>query len=161
MEYAVPIARAIIGAMDGNHNGEVDPDELALMQKNYALIRTTFKKTAVAIRESTKELELTEMIDYVLSLVFTEAPRILEGTSYTFLDIIGEMNDYIQSTEEKPPFPAFLDEDWEQIMDSYAAAEEEERLTVIKDTLYAIAESVRNGGYLVEALDDLFVDEEE
>lgn len=122
-----PIFNTVINAIGKGDDGYILSSGLKRMQTNFSMMRIAYEQMAPALAGSGKALELTDSINYALSVIFTEADAFLAtvGTGdITFESAINDVIDWIDAgkdTENPPAFTAAIT-DWGSAIDAYATA---------------------------------------
>jgi hypothetical protein len=125
-----PIFNSVINAIGKNDDGDILSSGLKRMQTNFSMMRIAYEQMAPALAGSGKALELTDSINYALSVIFTEADAFLSSVSTTdtpdlTLEIaINDVIDWIDAGKNTENPPAFTDAitDWGSAIDAYATA---------------------------------------
>ncbi|PKL22914.1 MAG: hypothetical protein CVV48_00530 [Spirochaetae bacterium HGW-Spirochaetae-4] len=175
MTFIEPIFATVINSIGTTGTGDTEVIISANLQsavRSFAIIRSSYEQMAPAIAASGAELELTDVINYVLSVVFTEADAFFQTVpgSITFEqalnDVIFWMNQ--DATYQDTNKPAFVDAitDWEVEFEEYRALypakfgdDDTIPRTVgsIERTLDALIEALPGDNTLItDAIDDLF-----
>ena len=121
-----PIFNTIINAIGKGNDGYILLSGLKRMQTNFSMMRIAYEQMAPALAGSGKALELTDSINYALSVIFTEADAFFasaSGNTITFEDAINDIIDWIDDGKDTENPPAFTDEipDWGSAIDTYAS----------------------------------------
>lgn len=124
-----PIFNTVINAIGKGRDGYILLSGLKRMQTNFSMMRIAYEQMAPALAGSGKALELTDSINYALSVIFTEADAFLSSVSTTdtpdlTLEIaINDIIDWIDDGKDTENPPAFTDEipDWGSAIDTYAS----------------------------------------
>lgn len=91
-----PILDSVIKAIGVEENGKINDDNLKRMVSSFAIMRSSYEKLANALEKGStdKKLSLSDIVNYLLSVVFTEADGIIkdatssDGDGKTFKDLI-------------------------------------------------------------------------
>jgi hypothetical protein len=87
-----PILATIINGIGKYENGEIDEKGLKRMTSSFGMMRISYEQVAPLLAKNNQELELTDVVNYVLSVVFTEADKLIkaftEDDSLGFADLI-------------------------------------------------------------------------
>ena len=172
MTFIEPIFNTVINAIGKDEFGDIDSENLAQSLNSFKMVRLSYEQMAPALAGSGAELELTDVVNYVLSVVFTEADAFFQTVpgSITFEqalnDVIFWMNQ--DATYQDTNKPAFVDAiaDWEVEFEEYRALypakfgdDDTIPRTVgsIERTLDALIEALPGDNTLItDAIDDLF-----
>jgi hypothetical protein len=177
MTFIEPIFATVINSIGTTGTGDTEVIISANLQntvRNFAIIRSSYEQMAPAIAASGLELELTDVINYVLSVVFTEADAFFGSVDATpaitfeqaLNDVIFWMNQ--DTTYQNTYKPAFVDAitDWGVEFDEYCALypakfgdETTTPRTVgsIERTLNALIDALPGDNTLItDAIDNLF-----
>ncbi|MEA5030882.1 MAG: hypothetical protein VB025_01905 [Sphaerochaeta sp.] len=177
MTFIEPIFNTVINAIGKDGSGNIDSAKLAQAVNSFKMIRLSYEQMAPALVGSGAELELTDVINYVLSVVFTEADAFFQTVpgSITFEDALNDVIYWMNqdATYQDTYKPAFVDAiaDWEVEFDEYRAMypvkfgdETTTPRTVgsIERTLDALIGALPGDNTLItDALEDLFAGSEE
>ncbi len=154
MGYVRPIANSLIDAIGTDELGKVNLSGLRTLINSFSIIRVSYENMAPAIIPGVTTMELNDLINYALSVAFTESIVFFESYSdvaYVGVDelkaILDEVFPLIGITiEEGAEAPEFIDEYlWEEMLDDYFTADEagfESRLNTVKKTVRALAVAV-------------------
>ena len=157
MVYVRPIANSLIDAIGTDELGKVNLSGLRTLINSFSIIRVSYENMAPAIIPGVTLLELNDLINYALSVAFTEAITFFESYS----DEEDEEFEYVGAVELK----AILDEilpligvpvaedqdapefiggyDWELMVEDYfAPVEFQDRFDTVAYTLRALAGAV-------------------
>lgn len=167
MTFIEPIFNTLINAIGEDEFGDIDSENLALVINNFRMIRLSYEQLAPALAGSDMELELTDVINYVLSVVFTEADAFLGSVAVlpaiTFEQAINDVIDWVEAGKSTITPPAFVDqiEDWRAAFDNYRTAPANEakfsETGSIRTTLDALVQALPGDNTLItDAIDDIF-----
>jgi hypothetical protein len=73
MAIIEPIFKTIINGIGKDSNGDINAKELKRAIVNYGIMRATYEKMAPLLEKSGKTTDLGDIINYMISVVFTEA----------------------------------------------------------------------------------------
>jgi hypothetical protein len=177
MLYAKPIFENVI---DSIGTTMVDDTEVIISANlgrtigGFAMIRGTYERMAPALAGSGTELDLPDVINYALSVVFTEADAFFDslGTEtdpLTFEEVLNDVIAWMDLTEaqQDDQAPAFIEDrdgfDWGTAFDDFTADKLAfESDGTIRTTLDLVIDAIPSDLTLLEdALDDLFEPESE
>jgi len=165
MTFIEPIFNTVINAIGKDEFGDIDSENLAQAINNFRMIRLSYEQLAPALVGSDVELELTDVINYVLSVVFTEADAFLGSVAVlpaiTFEQAINDVIDWVEAGKSTTTPPAFVDqiEDWGAAFDAFREANTGKFGTdgSIRVTLDALVQALPGDNTLItDAIDDLF-----
>jgi hypothetical protein len=157
MVYVRPIANSLIDAI--GTTGEGDDREILLsglrtLINSFSIMRVSYENMAPAIIPGVTTMELNELINYALSVAFTEAIVFFESYNdvtpkYVGVDELKAILDEILPrigvpVAEGDEAPGFIDEySWDFMVEDYfASAEFETRFDTVASTLLALANAV-------------------
>ncbi len=110
-----PLLDAVIREIEKDSNGHVKDKGLKRMISSFAMMRTSYEKLAPHLESSGEELELTDIFNYILSVIFTEAEGLIKtatGNTLGFRDLINAYIDWDNGTENAfKPFEDLFEED--------------------------------------------------
>lgn len=173
MLYAKPIFENVIAAIGtepgtGEYEGQdvIISSNLGRTIGGFAMMRGTYEEMAPALVGSGVELDLPDVINYALSVVFTEADAFFASLTMPleFEDVLNDMivwmalSDELQETTD----PDFIADnagfDWGTAFDDFTAAKPAFNSDgTIRTTLDLLIEAIPSDLTLLEdALDDLF-----
>ncbi len=179
MTFIEPIFTTVIDSIGTTGTGDTEEIISANLQsavRSFAIIRSSYEQMAPVIAASGAELELTDVVNYVLSVVFTEADAFFGsvGTTsdspITFEDALNNVIYWMNqdATYQDTSNPAFVDAitDWEVEFDEYRVLypakfgdEEATPRTVgsIERTLDALIQALPVDNTLItDVMDDIF-----
>ncbi len=135
LAYVLPVANSVINAIGYTDETKtaVDPVGLARLLTSYHTMRTTYEQLAAAMGEGreTQSMQMGDLIDYTLSVGFTEAEDFLAldddgmvGTALDLETILNQMIPYLAMTSfdsvEPPAFLSYKTGDqWEMMVGMY------------------------------------------
>lgn len=161
-----PIFNTIINAIgttttDGVRT--INESGLNRMKMNFSLMRIAYEQMAPSLAKSGKALELTDVINYALSVLFTEADGFLAtlDISITFKEAINDVIAWIDAGKPDGGPTVLSTIDWGTEFDEFLSANETkfgETGTIIT-TIKNLATAVPDGGFIITAIDDLFSEE--
>jgi len=171
LAYIEPIFDMLIEAIGTDpesEKGHIDPAGLQRLTSNFKIMRETYESMAPVLARSGEELDLPDVINYALSVIFTEANGFfksivvvpLRTEQITFAEALNDVIDW--QNDEDSEGPAFIDEitDWEVQFNGYMEANED-KFEDIKETLEMIVAAVPDSEWLEEALEDFFSEDVE
>lgn len=168
LAYIEPIFNMLIEAIGTKADGHIDPAGLKRLSSNFAIMRKTYESMAPALEKSKRELDLPDVINYALSVIFTEANGFFKlivvvsprTEQITFAEALNDVIDW--QNDEDSEGPAFIVEitDWEVQFNGYMEANKD-KFEDIKETLEMIVAAVPDSEWLEEALEDFFSEDVE
>ena len=165
MTFIEPIFNTVINAIGKDESGDIDSGKLAQAINSFKITRLSYEQLAPALVGSGAELELTDVINYVLSVVFTEADAFFDsvGTDLDLEDAINDVIDWIDGGKEGDPTFVGDIEDWGAAFEAFTAGKDRFSETgSIKSTLDALVGALSGDNTLItEALEDLFAGSDE
>lgn len=168
MTFIEPIFNTIIDNIGTTGTGDSEVIITANLKRaitNFGIMRTAYETMAKGLAASGREVELSDVINYALSVIFTEADAFFTayGGGITFEDAINDIIEWINDGKPEGVDPAFVTaiDDWEAKFDAFRTANTGKfgasTGTVVK-TLKALAAAVPDGDFISNAIDDLFAD---
>lgn len=180
MLFAKPIFENVIAAIGtqpgtGDYEGQdvIISSNLRKAIGGFAMMRGSYERMAPALAGSGIELDLPDVINYALSVVFTEADAFFASldtdTALTFEEVLNDVIAWMDLSEEEQDLeaPAFIEEregfDWgtafDDFIDGKPAFGSEGKIRTTLDSLIGAIPSDLT--LLEDALDDLFEPEPE
>jgi hypothetical protein len=160
--YAEPVLQGILNAAGTTVTGGIEtinPAGLATLISNYRNIRSAYQTSVLAMTPQTV-FELSDLIDYALSVVFTEASAFAGNEPNLSLElVINELIPYIGITfDENTEAPAFIAlHNWETLMGLYtgdpASQGFKDNFTTVAKTMLGISRAVVNNTLITEQLE--------
>jgi hypothetical protein len=161
--YAEPVLQGILEAAGTDVDGDVETINqagLATLISNYRNIRSAYETSVVTMASDTV-FELSDLIDYALSVVFTEASIFTANDPTLSLElVINELIPYIGTTfTVATPLPDFIEanRDWENLLGLYtgypASQEFKDKFTTVARTMLGISRAVVNNDLITEQLE--------
>lgn len=161
MTFIEPIFNTVINAIGKDGSGDIDSAKLVQAINSFKMVRLSYEQMAPALVGSGVELELTDIMNYVLSVVFTEADGFFDsvGTDLDLEDAINDVIDWIDGG--KVGDPAFITDipDWEVAFENYRTDNDAKfgETGSIRVTLDALVGALPGDNTLItDAIDDLF-----
>ncbi|PKL12356.1 MAG: hypothetical protein CVV52_10390 [Spirochaetae bacterium HGW-Spirochaetae-8] len=160
--YAEPVLLGILDAAGTTAVGDVetiDPAGLATLISNYRNIRSAYQTSVLAMTPQTV-FELSDLIDYALSVVFTEASVFAGDEPDLSLELaINQLIPYIGVTfDETTQPPAFIAlHNWETLLGLYtgnpASQGFKDKFTTVASTMLGISRAVANNTQITGQLE--------
>ncbi|MFA7019055.1 MAG: hypothetical protein WC239_08750, partial [Sphaerochaetaceae bacterium] len=131
LTYIEPIFDMIIKAIGTEDDGYIHPagSGLKRLTSSFAIMKLTYESMAPKLAKSKVELELTDVINYTLSVVFTEANGFFATVGITFAEALNDVIDW--QNDGKEGNPDFVDNitNWEDAFDDYMQDNEDKFIT--------------------------------
>ncbi len=160
--YAEPVVQDILARAGTIVVGDVEtinPAGLATLISNYQNVRSAYQTSVLSITPNTV-FELSDLIDYALSVVFTEASIFVGNEQDLSLElVINELIPYIGVTfDENTEAPAFIAlHNWETLLGLYtgdpATQGFKDKFTTVAKTMLGISRAVANNTLITEQLE--------
>lgn len=160
--YAEPVIQDILskaGTIVVEDVQTINPAGLATLISNYQNIRAAYQTSVLTMTPNTV-FELSDLIDYALSVVFTEASIFAGDEPDLSLELaINELIPYIGVTfDETTQPPAFIAlHNWETLLGLYTGdpvtLEFTNKFTTVASTMLGISRAVANNGLITEQLE--------
>ena len=160
--YAEPVIQDILDKAGTIVDGDVEtinPAGLATLTSNYQNMRGAYQTSVLTMTPNTV-FELSDLIDYALSVVFTEASIFAGDEENLSLElVINELIPYIGVTfDETTEAPAFIAlHNWETLLGLYTGnpvtSEFTSKFTTVAGTMLGISRAVANNGLITEQLE--------
>ena len=162
-----PIFNSVINAIGKNDDGDILSSGLKRMQTNFSMMRIAYEQMAPSLQKSGKALELTDVINYALSVIFTESDGFLSTVGsgdITFEDAINDVIAWIDAGKPEEEGPEILSSiDWgvefEEFMEISDNATKFGENGKIFTTIRQLATAVPDGGFIIDGIDQLFSEE--
>jgi hypothetical protein len=162
-----PIFNTIINAIGKGNDGNILSSGLKRMQTNFSMMRIAYEQMAPSLQKSGKALELTDVINYALSVIFTESDGFLSTVGsgdITFEDAINDVIAWIDAGKPEEEGPEILSSiDWgvefEEFMEISDNATKFGENGKIFTTIRQLATAVPDGGFIIDGIDQLFSEE--
>jgi len=110
-----PLLDSVVREIEKDSNGYVKEKGLKRMISSFAMMRTSYEKLAPHLESSGEELELTDIFNYILSVIFTEAEDLIRDATNDikgFKDLINAYIDWDKGDENAfDPFEELFEED--------------------------------------------------
>ena len=100
MAIIEPIFKTIINGIGKDSNGDINAKELKRAIVNYGIMRATYEKMAPLLEKSGKTTDLGDIINYMISVVFTEADAFFKSIDDE-KDFEGAINAIIEWLEDE------------------------------------------------------------
>jgi hypothetical protein len=154
LEDMEAIVDLLINSIGTTEDNKINRKNLSSMITNFGLMRKTYENLARNISGSGQELEINDALNYLLSVVFTEANKLFKApentTGKSFADLIDAFLDY-RENEDEAVFADFepIFENAENLIDEIFDPEG----TIFK-TFEKIIGAIPNAGWIVEEIEN-------
>lgn len=173
-QYIIPILKPVLIATDSSKNGSIEVEELKVMTRDYALMRKSYEDSAPGLVKQdgtiNKQMKLSNLIDYALSVVFSTGNRLLadyesvgDGNGDKLLGFLNDVWDFIRAYEndDTTEISEYLNtDDIDGIGDAFETYSGTDAWEKVQDTLLSISRAIPKNSAVTEMLEEFFADEE-